>query len=127
VLIDLDNFKDINDCSGHDEGDNALLITTGALHKCFPGCPVIRWGGDEFIAVVSKKDDHLVKGDNLREFQSTLKEWTREKCPVALTCSIGVATQLEGLSVDEAVAHADRALYEAKHAGKACFIFHEDL
>ncbi len=127
VLVDLDNFKDINDGSGHDEGDNALLVTTGALRKCFPNCPVIRWGGDEFIIVVSKKDERFVQDENLREFQATLEEWTREKCPIALTASIGIAEQRDDLSIDEAVAHADRALYEAKHAGKACVVLYENL
>lgn len=127
VLVDLDNFKDINDGSGHDEGDNALLVTTGALHKCFPSCPVIRWGGDEFIVVVSNKASELVEDDNLHEFQRTLQEWTDEKCPIMLTASIGVSSQKDGLGVDEAVKHADDALYEAKRAGKACHIFHDNL
>lgn len=125
VLVDLDNFKDINDGSGHDEGDNALLVTTSALHKCFPDCPVVRWGGDEFIVVVPHSSKSLAEDDNLHEFQHTLQEWTREKCPIVLTASIGVAKQKNGLTVDEAVRNADNALYEAKRAGKARFIYHE--
>ena len=124
VLIDLDNFKGINDGSGHDEGDNALLVTTSVLEKCFPGCPVVRWGGDEFIVVTEKDGEHLVKDANLNEFQRTLQEWTSEKCPYALTASIGVAKQLDGDSIDATVKRADDALYQAKLNGKACFVRH---
>ena len=125
VLVDLDNFKDINDGSGHSEGDNALLVTTAALRKCFPDCPVIRWGGDEFIVVVSNKCAEFVSDEKLHTFQHTLQEWTREQCPIELTASIGVASQRDGMTVDEAVRRADLALYEAKRAGKARFVFHD--
>lgn len=124
VLVDLDNFKDVNDNYGHDEGDNALLVTTSVLEKCFPGCPVVRWGGDEFIVVVTKKDEALVSDANLKEFQRTLAEWTHEKCPIALTTSIGLTRQADGDSIDVAVKHADDALYQAKVNGKACFVRH---
>lgn len=127
VLIDLDNFKDINDGSGHSEGDNALLVTTGVLHKCFPDCPIVRWGGDEFIVVISQHDRALADDDNIALFQKTLREWTREQCPIELTASIGIATQDEGLTVDEAVKHADAALYHVKRAGKNQHIRYEDL
>ena len=127
VLVDLDNFKDINDTSGHGEGDNALLVTTSVLQKCFPGCQIVRWGGDEFIVVVPQDSAALASDEKLDAFQKTLLEWTREKCQLGLTASIGVATQDEGLTVDEAVKHADAALYEAKRNGKHQHIYYEDL
>ena len=119
VLVDLDNFKDVNDLDGHDAGDNALLVTTSALEKHFPDCPVVRWGGDEFIVIVRKKDEPLTGDDNMNGMQKTLAEWTKEQCGVALTSSIGIAEQLAGESVDSSVKHADDALYEAKVNGKA--------
>lgn len=127
VLVDLDNFKDINDEGGHGKGDNALLVTTAALHKCFPDCPVVRWGGDEFIVVVPHSAQTLADDDNLREFQRTLQEWTSAQCSVALTASIGTAVQEDGLTVDEAVHNADSALYEAKRVGKARFVHYKNL
>ena len=120
VLIDLDNFKDINDDNGHDEGDNALLVTTAALHKSFPECPIVRWGGDEFIAVIPKALENLASDENIEAFQKTINEWTGEKCPVALTTSIGIAEQAEGDTVDDMVKKADELLYQAKSAGKSC-------
>lgn len=119
VLIDLDNFKDINDDNGHDEGDNALLVTSAVLHKCFPDCPIVRWGGDEFVVVVPKTYSDLAQDGNLKQFQETLGEWTEEKCSLKLTASIGVAVQAEGDSVDRTIKLADKALYDAKVAGKA--------
>ena len=120
ILVDLDNFKNINDDSGHSEGDNALLVTTAALHKSFPECPIVRWGGDEFIVVVPSTQASLAEDGNLDEFQTMLKEWTGEQCPIALTASIGVALQEGDDSVDHTVWKADDALYQAKAAGKAC-------
>lgn len=124
MLADLDNFKDINDTYGHDEGDHALLVTTSVLEKCFPECPIVRWGGDEFIAVIKKNNEGLVSDENLEKFQRTLGEWTREKCPIALTTSIGLAKQAEGDSIDTTVKHADDALYQAKINGKSRFVWH---
>ena len=125
VLVDLDNFKEINDSSGHDEGDNALLVTTGVLHKCFPDCPVVRWGGDEFIVIVPQGSKHLAEDASMDAFQEMLKRRTAEKCPIALSASVGIAEQYDGADVDQAIKFCDEALYRAKAAGKARLVRHE--
>ena len=104
-----------------------MLITTGVLHKCFPNCQIVRWGGDEFIVVISQEESRYAEDENIAYFQSTLREWTRQKCPIELTSSIGIATKDASLTVDEAVKHADAALYEAKRTGKSQHLRYEEM
>jgi diguanylate cyclase (GGDEF)-like protein len=120
ILIDIDQFKQINDRHGHKAGDDALEVIAGALVRSFPrrSDVVARLGGDEF-AVIAPGTSSL---DGYR-LASRLLDAVRElgadgERAVSFTVSAGLAEALVGEDPDAWFARADRALYEAKAEGR---------
>lgn len=121
MLIDLDNFKAINDRFGHPVGDRVLQIfaETAASHIPEPGL-VSRWGGDEFVAVIydTAKDDAQAAAQRLQlAFQKMAADING--LPVKATLSIGMVFSAEGsLDLAALLVQADEALYLAKELGR---------
>lgn len=120
LLLDLDNFKQINDRFGHVEGDRLLVETAEKLeHVCRTTDKVGRLGGDEFIIFlrsVSETDiDPLVS----RILKRVQKLYNQSGAVVEVTASIGVAHYpQDGETFADLYHCADIALYDAKHKGK---------
>lgn len=128
LMVDLDNFKPVNDNCGHEAGDRLLLqIRDVLLEACRKSDDVIRWGGDEFLIVARETN---------REFAATLAERIRSSLsdrvfPVGdgqvarVTSSIGYASypflkdRPDLLSWEEVLGVADAAMYEAKEKRNA--------
>ncbi len=122
LVIDLDNFKDINDTFGHRAGDDVLKGVAEVLHERLRHTDIVaRIGGDEFAVVLPQTDaehaqsvaDDLVRA--LGRQQVVLDDHS-----IHVTASIGV-TLLDGMTDLEVLACADLALYEAKDAGRNRF------
>jgi len=118
AFVDLDNFKSINDSYGHEEGDNALRVASAALRKVLRrGDILIRWGGEEFLAVMPNTDAEgaLIAITRLREGGMGLRPDFK---PV--TASIGLAERIsDGIDLwNELVEKADQRMYIAKQCGK---------
>jgi two-component system chemotaxis family response regulator WspR len=124
VMVDLDNFKTINDSLGHAAGDAVVQQASRRLSACIrPYDHVGRYGGDEFLVVLSNCD---------REQAGTLSERLRDAVAgtpmsfdgkeIRITCSLGVAItcDLNRSSVTGLVQAADEALYRAKQMGRNC-------
>jgi diguanylate cyclase (GGDEF)-like protein len=120
VLGDLDDFKQINDTLGHGAGDLVLRSVAAAIRSSLRGQDLVaRWGGDEFV---------LLLPDTPMEGARSAAESVRKKLealPIAhqgsaisVTLSLGVAEHSLGRSLEETIAHADEALYQAKSAGR---------
>lgn len=128
ILLDIDNFKKINDVYGHPAGDMVLKKTAAILlafiRKRRPFREVdfaARYGGEEFIIVLRKaglKEAAEVAAERIRKkIEETKFEWEEKK--ISVTVSLGVATLRPGENVpDSMVRRADAALYKAKEAGK---------
>ncbi|WP_141100868.1 GGDEF domain-containing protein [Roseateles aquatilis] len=123
VLLDLDHFKDINDCHGHHAGDAALRAFAAEVRLRLRASDVVgRWGGEEFGLVLPATDEpgatRLV--DQIREAVATLKLCDGEGRPFSLTVSAGIAVAQRGASLngDQIFMRADRALYRAKDGGR---------
>uniref|UniRef100_Q07P36 Diguanylate cyclase n=1 Tax=Rhodopseudomonas palustris (strain BisA53) TaxID=316055 RepID=Q07P36_RHOP5 len=124
LLIDLDDFKDVNDAFGHQAGDRLLCETArrlSALLSDRDSCA--RWGGDEFVVLVVDCDH-----DGLRALCARMVGAINAapiRCDdgqeIALTVSIGACRVGSGSSIDLAFAEADAALYTAKRAGRNRF------
>lgn len=123
LLIDVDHFKQINDRLGHTSGDRAILAVAEILQKAFPrkGDFACRYGGDEFAVIL--QDTHLNDGEMLaKRVLAAVKAVTlaSEKETMPLSISIGVAELEKGDEPSGWINRADRALYQAKMAGRGC-------
>lgn len=121
LILDIDDFKTINDRWGHKAGDDALLRFTHAI-RCSIGREDVlgRFGGDEFILFVTNAFDE----EHVEKLLVEVFDRLSDSADLPLTCSVGIAMVMGGLSYGEAFARADEALYEAKSAGKATFRFY---
>lgn len=118
AFVDLDNFKSINDRYGHEEGDNALRSASLALRRVLRrGDILIRWGGEEFLAVMPNTDPEGAKiaVSRLREAGLGLRP-----DGMAVTASIGIAERMadDCRYWNELVEKADQRMYMAKQSGK---------
>ena len=119
-LLDIDNFKRLNDTLGHAAGDQALVALAGHVRRMLrPVDQVARFGGEEFVV--------LLPGTPVEEAQQVLTRLQRllsaslfmhEGQEVFVTFSAGVTGYRAGEAVEAALERADEALYEAKRTGK---------
>jgi diguanylate cyclase (GGDEF) domain len=111
IAIDVDNFKQINDSRGHQAGDAALVALVGALSRALRGDDhIYRIGGDEFAVVIEVATAAEVTAISRR----LLRAARRAGCPI----SIGAALRSPHETGRETLVRADRALYQAKLAGR---------
>ena len=119
MMVDFDNFKDINDRLGHDEGDRFLIQMGGLIReKLRPTDFVCRYGGDEFAVIMPATSllDGIGIANRLREFTAHFT-W---KMAVQVSASIGLAAfePSDPVNAEEFFKQADSELYRAKKAGK---------
>lgn len=123
IMVDLDHFKWVNDTHGHPCGDAVLRQVADALTRCFMRKDdfVARYGGEEFAVVLRDIDlptarDVAERGmttiRNLEIFHGEIEE------PIRVTASMGIARLRQGETSQSWVERADRALYQAKDAGR---------
>ena len=121
IMIDLDHFKDINDQHGHATGDAVLREAAEAMRaQLRPGALLVRFGGEEFLALVPVRDPGVALQISERLRQTlALHDWSRV-LPGARTVTASVGFPLLGPqeSIEPAMARADEALYRAKSAGR---------
>jgi diguanylate cyclase (GGDEF)-like protein len=122
LMIDVDDFKTINDTSGHQTGDAALKVVAGILRsavRIFDVCA--RYGGDEFAIVMPNSDrsNAAASAERIRQRIADYRA-SAEGVPALprLTVSIGVAIIESGDSPGDIIRRADQGLYEAKAEGK---------
>lgn len=126
VILDVDRFKQINDCFGHGFGDRVLIRVSETLRTALRADDLVgRLGGDEFLLLlknVSHREALLGKLDHLREkiFQRVSEEKT-------VSCSFGAAVfPCDGTEFEELYRKTDIALYEAKNAGRNCVRIYDE-
>lgn len=125
LLLDIDNFKTINDCYGHMEGDDALIRLAETLKATFRSKDVIgRLGGDEFLVFIRDVTEREILDCQLEEL--LLKLHQDGKIPVS--CSVGVTfVGRENFSYERCLKEADLALYQSKRLGKNRVCYYEDM
>jgi diguanylate cyclase (GGDEF)-like protein len=131
VMVDLDNFKEINDTFGHPEGDKVLVqMRDVLLEACRESDIVIRWGGDEFLVVGRDTDPdraealaHRIRS-SIEEKVFTLDEGQvlRTTASVGFACFPFVRTHPDMVTWEQVLAMADDALYAAKHLSRNAWV-----
>ncbi len=115
MVIDLDDFKAVNDCFGHAHGDRVLRNTADAIHAVFPAPAITaRTGGEEFAVIT-----HLESEEAVAQAYA-LRTHFASKAGIGVTFSIGVAHADASTftdTFDHVSTQADAAMYAAKHAG----------
>ncbi len=133
LLFDIDNFKKINDTYGHLIGDRVILaITQKASELTRSDDFVARFGGDEFAVIMTgaslknaaKKAKQLSKSISGTRYALDSEN---ESSELAFSISIGVSAFRKGDTVVSVTDRADKGLYSAKHAGKACVVSEKEL
>ena len=118
IMIDLDNFKTINDTHGHQSGDDVLEGVARLLNANVRQHDVVtRYGGEEFVVAVRgmRREDAIDLAERLRS-KIALKIW-REIPGLSVTASFGVS-QWAGEPIDHSIGRADDALYLSKQNGR---------
>jgi len=119
ALLDVDDFKLINDRQGHPQGDVMLKRVAAVLREARPGDRAYRIGGDEFALVLAHTD-----AEGARVLARRL---SRNLADAGIEASIGVSAQRPGVQADTLRAEADAALYEAKRQGGNRTAHFEDI
>jgi len=121
LMMDIDHFRDINNTYGHAIGDEAIKIVATKIIKNIRDIDICaRIGGEEFVALLPQTNmsEAMVVAERIRQIISQTVI-TAEEQKVTMTMSIGVATYaFEDETIDAVLKRADKALYQAKNAGR---------
>ncbi len=129
-IVDIDDFKGINDNFGHHFGDKVLTEISAKMNTLFRPSDIIgRLGGDEFIILLKKTKNREVitkKAKAIIEaFQNT---YSGEEGDYSISGSVGIAIYpYDGDTYEELYKAADKALYQSKHRGKNVYTFYGDV
>ncbi|EHP44752.1 diguanylate cyclase (GGDEF) domain-containing protein [Cupriavidus basilensis OR16] len=122
AMVDIDNFKKVNDRYGHDIGDEVLRHVAARIQLVMEDCQYARLGGEEFgiyLKGMTRAETEIRIGLLCRSVRDMPSEH-----PV--TISIGVARLVDGDTLPKALIKADEALYDSKRTGKDKYTFHQE-
>lgn len=127
-LIDLDNFKSINDSMGHLLGDALLIEIAQAIQSVFPKHAVIsRIGGDEFLVFAYGETKKAIYEEKAKQLCEKVEaSYSSKDAHYQITLSVGIALSKNEEEFNQIFNHADIALYKAKTSGKNCYYFYRE-
>ena len=125
VVMDIDNFKNINDTYGHTAGDKTLQVIAKTIQKQVSKSGfVARYGGEEFVIIYKHtKKSALVNELNLLNKHIAHLPFKFKNTKVSITLSMGVTHITQGDNIHTAFERADEAMYKAKSQGKNQVIY----
>lgn len=125
-VVDLDDFKRVNDTFGHPTGDELLIASARRLHESVRETDLVaRVGGDEFVVVISGITDGTIEAVTTRIIERLAAPVTIHDRTVQTTVSIGVAFTTGDTDPDQAFRDADAAMYLAKARGRNRVVHYE--
>lgn len=129
LTLDIDHFKSVNDAFGHSSGDEALKFLVNTVHETLPeSASMYRMGGEEFYVLLPNNDLSTAKvvAENIRQYLPTQPLILKGQI-VRLTVSIGVIQLASKRQLEESFKRVDKALYQAKNAGRnrVCLAYYD--
>lgn len=123
LFIDIDDFKQVNDTKGHEEGDRILKKVANIIQDVMRGTDFIaRWGGEEIVATVLGAPEKEAAEKVAEKVRATIEDETD------VTVSIGVAELAgEDDTLNKLVGRTDKAMYRAKEEGKNKVVRYSEL
>lgn len=121
IMMDLDHFKVVNDTYGHAAGDDVLSAVSATVRKQIRSNDLFfRYGGEEFLLSIGDVDQDQILEiiDRIRHAIELTQVEAGDGTIVSVTSSFGIAGLSQDLSVEETIDLADKALYDAKRAGR---------
>ncbi len=130
VMIDVDNFKTVNDVFGHDIGDKTLISIGNELRHVFRHNDIVcRFGGDEFLVLMTTASDteesRKIIREKVQRVNKELEAFEGGKLQISISC--GVAFGKPGDNTESLIKRADNALYVVKNNGKQDVAFAQDF
>lgn len=121
VMIDIDHFKAINDCHGHQVGDAVLQQFAALLVDCSRFTDIVgRWGGEEFLIIY--RNSNLEGAYRHAEKLRRVIEQTIFVGVDTISASFGVTQPIPGVTLEQLLSCVDKALYDAKNKGRNCIV-----
>lgn len=130
MMIDIDNFKQVNDQLGHLTGDRLLVDSAKLIEKQVQSrCLVARVGGDEFVIICSNRNNEelTMLAKSLLHELNTAYESLNQSYSLGISISIGIAYAKVNEELKDLYDKADQALYQAKKNGKNQYQFYENM
>jgi diguanylate cyclase len=120
ALLDIDNFKRLNDTMGHQVGDQALVHLCAVIKEALrPSDSVARYGGEEFVILLPEVGiEEAASAIERLQRELTKQYFMHENDRILVTFSAGVAQRAAEEPQEEVIGRADKAMYQAKHTGK---------
>ncbi|MBR6400385.1 MAG: GGDEF domain-containing protein [Firmicutes bacterium] len=120
MMLDIDDFKRVNDTYGHDCGDNVLKFVANTISSGVKNDDVVfRWGGEEILVLVN--EDEKTAAETAEKIRADIENGRihhKDDINVSVTVTIGVCAYRDGLTAEQMMDIADKNLYYGKHNGK---------
>ncbi len=126
-VIDLDNFKKVNDRHGHDAGDRVLIEAARRISSAIRNSDLlVRWGGEEFLVVSRSADrrqatilaERVLNAFRAKPFAVGIADQVQQTCSIGWAAFPWIEEDVESMGFEGVLKYADRGLYRAKKAGK---------
>ena len=125
-MFDIDNFKQINDTFGHQEGDQILEEVGSILREGFRAGDIVgRVGGDEFLVMIKNIHEESNLSDVACRIGDSIRNLSEPTCDIEVSCSLGIARIHGIIPYEDAYRDADQAMYEAKRLGRSRYVIHD--
>lgn len=122
ALLDIDDFKNINDTYGHNAGDYVLVHLAEILKSVCGKCTISRWGGEEFLVLCKDKSVETSIMEKLRS-EICKEPFSFEGTDIKVSMTIGVSVYEASRSADKWIQSADQKLYAGKNSGKNVVVY----
>ena len=123
IVVDIDNFKSVNDILGHKVGDHIICVVAGVLSSLFRNTDIIgRIGGDEFVVLMRNVPDYNVVTKKAAQLIDLFENKEGLSIPENISVSVGIAFSDDNdRTFSDLFSKSNQALYMSKKSGKACF------